>query len=231
MLRLKGMGVAASKKRKRRQDEAPPEPIPSGPALEELAVAPFVPPKAVTLLLVAAALGGVAYFGAQGLQAAKSGEGKLAGTLLRVQARNERPEAFELSNLQGEKVSLASLKGKVVFVNFWATWCPPCVEEMPSMRRLREKFADDDRFVMLAISADEGWEPVRKFFATDKPPFPVLLDANGALAKKYGTEKFPETYVIIDGKLVGYIVGPRDWDAWYAEAYLRALLPPSRASS
>ena len=62
------------------------------------------------------------------------------------------------------KISLRDLRGKIVVLNFWATWCPPCVEEMPSLLRLQAKLKDDPRFVLLAVSTDEGWEPVRKFF-------------------------------------------------------------------
>lgn len=92
------------------------------------------------------------------------------------------------------------------------------------MKRFYRRMKDDPRFVMLAVSADEDWAPVRKFFEKEPPPFPVLLDKSGELAKKYGTEKFPETYVVIDGRIVGYIVGPRDWDAWYAEAYAKGVM-------
>lgn len=219
------MGAAASKKRKRRVDEAPSQES-EGEVLEGLAIAPYVPPRFATLAFAALAVAGVGYFVAQGFLDSKVAEGQLAETLLRVEVRDEAPKPFELKGLDGKDISIAKLQGKVVFLNFWATWCPPCVEEMPSMHRLREKLADDDRFVMLAISADEDWAPVRKFFKGEPPPFSVLLDAGGDLAKKYGTEKFPETYVVVDGKLVGYIVGPRDWDTWYAEAYLRSLLGP-----
>lgn len=222
------MGAAASKKRRRRaaeaQQTAEAEAEPALEALEETSAAPFVPPRGVTLALLAVTLGGAAYFAAQGVEAARLSEGRLAATLLRVETKDEPPQRFELKSLEGETVSLSAYDGKVVFLNFWATWCPPCVEEMPSMRRLREKLADDDRFVMLAVSADDEWAPVKKFFRGETPPFSVLLDPGGDLAKQYGTEKFPETYVLVDGRLVGYIVGPRDWDTWYAEAYLRALL-------
>ncbi len=219
------MGAAASKKRKRKVEEAPSR-APEGEALEGLAIAPYVPPKVATLVFAAVALAGAGYFVAQGVRESRVAEGQLAEKLLAVEARDEATKPFELKDLQGKSISMAKLQGKVVFLNFWATWCPPCVKEMPSMHRLRDKLADDDRFVMLAISADEDWAPVRKFFKGEEPPFSVLLDAGGDLAKKYGTEKFPETYVVVDGKLVGYIVGPRDWDTWYAEAYLRSLLGP-----
>ena len=173
-------------------------------------------------LLLAVVLGFVAIVG-QGVVEASYGRGRLARSLLRVKPREGAPPGFALPTLNGPQINSSErFRGKVVFINFWATWCPPCVEEMPSMLRLQAKMADDPRFEMLAISTDEGWTPVRKFFE-QKPPFEVLLDAEGKLARTYGTEKFPETYVVVDGRLVGHIIGPRDWDTWYAEAYLRAM--------
>ena len=143
---------------------------------------------------------------------------------LRVESRDDAPVPFELVDLDGRKVTLASLSNKVVFINFWATWCPPCVEEMPSIFRLHERMGTRDDFVMLLVSADEDWTPVKKFFEGDKPPFPVLLDAKGDIARQYGTTRFPETFVVVNGKIKAFIEGPRDWDTWFAEAYLRSFL-------
>ena len=170
-----------------------------------------------------AVLIGAGYFVREGFAEAAVGKGRLARTLLRVEQRQEAPPSFALDSLVGQRVtSDERFRGRVVFINFWATWCPPCVEEMPSMLRLREKMNNDPRFDMLAISTDEDWPVVKKFFDAP-PPFEVLLDKEGKIAREYGTEKFPETYIVVDGRLIGYIIGPRDWDTWYAEAYLRAL--------
>ncbi len=210
--------VSTRKKRERGQE--PPAAAPVVPA----ANAEYNPPAALVALLAGLAVGGAGYYIAEGLGAVGAGEGRLAAQLLRVESKAQTPPAFNLQDIGGKSVSLTDFRGKVVFINFWATWCPPCIEEMPSMRRLQAKFQGDDRFVMLAISADEDWQPVREFFSKEPAPFRVALDAKGELAKRYGTEKFPETYILVDGQLVGYIIGPRDWDTWFAEAYLRALL-------
>ncbi len=184
-------------------------------------------PLPVRVAIVLAVLVGAGYFIQDGIAAARTGRGRLARSLLKVEARNEAPPSFTLERMRGgQAASEDQFRGRVVFINFWATWCPPCVEEMPSMLRLKEKMRDEPRFDMLAISTDEAWAPVRKFFER-APPFEVLLDKEGDLARRYGTEKFPETYVVVDGRLVGYIIGPRDWDTWYAEAYLRALVNDS----
>ncbi len=216
---------ASGEARGRRSRGAPaPEP-PAAAPLEALpSEPPYVAPRFVTVALLAFALVGAGTFAAEGVAGARVGQGRLAERLLGVDVRAEYPRGFSLPAMTGGQVSLDQLRGKVVFINFWATWCPPCVEEMPSMRRLHDKLARDPRFVMLAVSTDEDWDVVRRFFATSPPGFQVLLDRQGAVAKQYGTEKFPETYVVVDGELVGYIVGPRDWDTWYAEAYLRSLL-------
>jgi peroxiredoxin len=184
-----------------------------------------VPPTPVIAMFLAAAIAGVGFFMFDGVSSAALGRGKLASTLFRVdRSKRDRAPDFTLSTVDGKKVSLADYRGKVLFINFWATWCPPCIEEMPSMRRFHAKLKDDPRFAFLAISADDGWDPVKKFFEKEPAPFTVPLDESGKLAKEYGTEKFPETYVVIDGRIVGYIIGPRDWDTWYAEAYARELL-------
>ena len=204
----------------RRGDEG----VPAVEALEHLAPRPFVPARGVTLALALVIFGAFGYQIAEGMSAAKIGRGRISEQLLDVKVKDERPIDFELATMQGETRTLRDYAGKVVFLNYWATWCPPCIEEMPSMRRLAKRLGAEDRFVMLAVSADEEWAPVREFFAKDPAPFPVLLDPSGAVAKQYGTEKFPETYIIVDGRLVGHIVGPRNWDDWYAEGYLRSLL-------
>jgi peroxiredoxin len=213
---------AFKKKLKRAKEVAGKEPAHEPEAREPIAA---VPPSPVIAMFLAAAIAGAGFFLFQGVSSAELGRGRLASTLFRVEkAKRDRAIDFALPTYDGKKLSLADFRGKVLFINFWATWCPPCIEEMPSMKRFQDRMKNDPRFAFVAISADEGWDPVRKFFEKEPPPFTVLLDENGKLAKEYGTEKFPETYVVIDGRVVGYIVGPRDWDTWYAEAYARAVL-------
>jgi len=157
-------------------------------------------------------------------------------------ARGDDAPAFELATQDGKRVSLASLRGRVVFLNFWATWCPPCREEMPSMMALgRELEArHPGKFQMLAVSVDEGWDPIRAFFAAPQyggttAPLTVVLDrpdqattlayycaARGGCPGEY---KFPESYIVDSGgRLVAYVVGPRDWSDPRPRAYLERLL-------
>lgn len=185
---------------------------------------PKAPPTALAAVVLLATVGGAGAFAARGFAEVQRGDARLSARLLDVAPREKAALEFTLPKLDGGSVSLASFGDKVVLVNFWATWCPPCVEEMPSLIKMHDKFKSDPRFVFLAISADEGWDPVTRFFGGDRPSFTVLLDNKGELAKQYGTTMFPETYVVKRGKIIGFIEGPRRWDEWYVEKYLREVL-------
>lgn len=128
---------------------------------------------------------------------------------------------FSLPALRGERsVSLESLRGHVVLVNFWATWCGPCEREMPAMERLYRELGDRD-FELLAVSVDRDREAVRAFRERLGLSFPILLDPEKRAASAYQTHRYPESYLIDrDGTLVARYVGPREWDA---EAYVRRI--------
>ncbi len=120
---------------------------------------------------------------------------------------------FELPDLSEQEVRLSDYRGKVVFLNFWATWCKPCKEEMPSMEVLYRTYKDEG-LVVLAVSID------RVTTKNDIPPFvksmdlsfPVLIDSWGQTDKRYKLMGVPETYIIDrDGVLQEKIIGPRDW--------------------
>ncbi len=119
---------------------------------------------------------------------------------------------FSLSDLNNQEVKLSDLKGKVVFLNFWATWCPPCRKEMPSMQKLHDRFAKEE-FIMLAVSIDRsGIEQVGPFIKKNGYTFPVLLDSTGKVASQYKVKGIPATFIIDKkGKLVERHVGARNW--------------------
>ena len=102
---------------------------------------------------------------------------------------------FTLKTLDGKDVSLSDYQGKIVFLNFWATWCPPCRGEMPSMEQLYQKFKDKD-FVMLAVDLREDKDAVEKFIEEYKLNFPVLLDSKGKVGRTYMVTNIPTTYLI-----------------------------------
>ncbi len=131
---------------------------------------------------------------------------------------------FTVKDLDGKEVKLSDLKGSVVLVNFWATWCPPCKEEIPSMVKLN-KAMTGKAFRMLAISIDEdGKAAVDKYFKGNKD-LPTYLDAEGKTSQLYGTTGVPETFVVDkQGIIQKKIVGGMDWSSPDVIAYMDELL-------
>lgn len=122
---------------------------------------------------------------------------------------------WTLQSLEGEPVSLASLKGKVVFLNFWASWCAPCREEMPSMEELARKYQGRD-LVMIAATQDDDMGALdgflKRFMPEGRPVMRIVRDPGGEMAKAYGTQLLPETYIINrEGRVVARFVNKYDW--------------------
>jgi peroxiredoxin len=119
---------------------------------------------------------------------------------------------FTLPTLRGNSVKLSDYRGKVIFLNIWATWCPPCREEMPSMEALYRRLKGRE-FEMLAVSIDrDGGEVVGPFVAKYGLTFPVLLDSGNKTYKLYGLTGVPETFIIDRNGVVLYkIIGAQDW--------------------
>ena len=145
-----------------------------------------------------------------------------------AQALLEKGDAapdFTLPDLDGKMVRLSDQKGKVVFLNIWATWCPPCVEEMPSMEKLHQALKDED-FQILAVSIDkQGAEAVRPFMKQHKLNFTALVDKEETTKSAYQTTGVPETFIIDrDGIIIEKVIGPRNWASPEAIEYFRNLL-------
>lgn len=148
-----------------------------------------------------------------------------AGTATVGSAKGQEAPDFTLTNIQGQNVSLADLKGKVVILNFWATWCPPCREEMPSMEMLYRKFKDQG-LVILAVNVEkDGQKLVQSFLQRTPYTFPILFDGDAAVQNRYQIFRYPET-VIIDrnGKIVERVVGAIDWTSDQAVELIKSLL-------
>jgi peroxiredoxin len=117
---------------------------------------------------------------------------------------------FAFPDLNGQQVSLSEHRGKVVIINIWATWCPPCRQEMPSMQKLYERFKGEN-FNILAVSIDStGREAVAPFVQTMNLTFPVLLDSKEDIRTLYGLTGVPESFIIdkegiVDQKIIGPI--------------------------
>lgn len=119
---------------------------------------------------------------------------------------------FTLPGLDGKSVSLDDYRGKVVLLNIWATWCPPCVAEAPSLEKLNNRFKDDD-FKLLAVSIDEdGENAIVPFMERNKLSFPVLVDPERGIMELYGATGVPESFIVRkDGIIDEKVVGAIDW--------------------
>lgn len=150
---------------------------------------------------------------------------ELSHELNRVEPPKKAPD-FGLDDMDGERHSLADYKGKVVILNFWATWCPPCRREIPSMEAIHNAFRDED-FAILAINEWETEDHVFAFtgqLAVD-PTFPILFDKESEVAQDYGVKGLPTT-VFLDkkGRIVYRAVGGRDFDHPEVKKIIRGLL-------
>jgi peroxiredoxin len=138
---------------------------------------------------------------------------------------NPTAPLFTLEDLNGKKVNLKQYREQIVFLNFWATWCGPCKEEMPSMEALHQKFKERG-FVFLTISVDyEEAKKVKEFIQKHRYTFPVLLDPKCMTLDLYGVKGIPTT-ILIDkkGKMIGRAVGPKDWKHQEIENVLNQLI-------
>jgi peroxiredoxin len=144
--------------------------------------------------------------------------GAAAGGLVWVALRprgpvnmGDRAPGFTLPQLPSGRLSLSQFKGQVVVLNFWATWCAPCVMEAPSL----EQFATDMKsqgVTVIGVSVDEDGQALNKFVQSYHVSYPVARDPKAALANRYGTYKLPETYIIgRDGRVAEKIIGGTNW--------------------
>lgn len=146
---------------------------------------------------------------------------------------------FTLLNLKGESVSLSDFSGKVILINFWASWCAPCVSELPAMERLYQRLKDQG-FVIVAIGIDDEEASLREFQQRFGLTFPILYDNTSRTKRNYGVSGVPESFIIgrngrlvmiadiDDNKPVVRIVGPRLWDSPTAISRISKLLEEAK---
>ncbi|MEW6002637.1 MAG: TlpA disulfide reductase family protein [Nitrospirota bacterium] len=129
-----------------------------------------------------------------------------------IQPEKKRAPDFCLEDLKGKRVEFKSFRGKLVFLNFWATWCGPCKEELPSIDSLYQQFKEKD-FVFLTISVDYGGiKVVKEFIEKHRYTFPVLIDSKGKTLDLYKVKGIPSTFIIDKkGMIIGKAFGPRNW--------------------
>lgn len=123
---------------------------------------------------------------------------------------------FSLTSVQGEYISLEDLQGKIVLLDFWGTWCPPCVDSVPSLRQINKKFAGE-LFVMIAVSSDSDEEKWREFIAKNKMNWPQYLDRDSKIQRTFRVDVFP-TYVLIDQE--GVVRYRSTGGSWMKNAFL-----------
>ncbi|GHA81598.1 TlpA family protein disulfide reductase [Pontibacter akesuensis] len=131
---------------------------------------------------------------------------------------------FKMVDLQGKQVAFESLKGKVVFLNIWATWCPPCIAEMPNIQKLYEKVGSDNiAFVMLSVD-EGGMEKVKKYIDKKGYTFPVYLPAS-QLPQEFQSNAIPTTFIISpEGKIVAKQEGMADYNTPEVVAFLQGMV-------
>ncbi len=133
-------------------------------------------------------------------------------------------QAFALKDFAGKTANLSDYKGKLILLNFWASWCKPCLEELPSLLKLAEGMKGRE-FVVLAVSVDKTWDDVKKVVDPKTAPITVLLDSESKTPHDYGTRKFPESYVITpDGKIIAKFIGSRNWESPTFANFFESLL-------
>jgi len=186
-------------------------PPPSSDA-PEAAGADWVVPR--WLKVVFAGLAALSLIGLIGSTVSQVVGGKLARAKTALDAQELEGPARNIVGPRrgGGTYDLADSRGKIVLVNFWATWCAPCRDEMPSLARLAQQM-DPSSFQLVAVSVDDAWTPIETFFEGKPTPYPVVLDLKGdKFSVPYGTTKFPETYLIDQqGNLKLKFIGPRNW--------------------
>jgi len=137
--------------------------------------------------------------------------------------RGRPAKDFQLT-LDNKPAHLSDLRGKVVLLNFWATWCQPCVDEAPALNALQQRIAPLGGMI-LGVSVDDDASAYDSFLKAYGVDFPTYRDPSKRIALDYGTTMYPETYVINrDGKLDRKIIGPQDWTSPEMMAYLTNVL-------
>lgn len=144
------------------------------------------------------------------------------GCSRRAQTGRPAPD-FHLTLANGQKVSLASYRGKVVVLNFWASWCPPCIQETPALERLAQEFPQH-KVVVLGVSIDADPVAYQTFLTDYHIDYPTARDPSQDLMHRYGTLQIPETYIISpDGTVARKLVSIADWTSPQMQAYLSGL--------
>lgn len=158
------------------------------------------------------------------LEASRAESELLNGLKLSGYQSSTKPPEFKGATTDGRTVSLDSLRGKVVLLNFWASWCQECRPEMPMFEQLHREFGAQGLSVM-GINSREGTQAIREYAKELRLTFPLVLDPKGEINAAYGVVGLPATFLIgRDGRAVARAVGPREWAGAPGKAIIKALL-------
>ena len=142
----------------------------------------------------------------------------------RVVNVNDTAPGFTITADNGRSISRSDFGGKLLVVNFWATWCPPCIQEMPSLDQFQKRFAGSG-VVVLGISVDRSERAYRDLLRKAGVSFLMARDPEARISAEYGTFKYPESYVINSrGKVVQKIIGPTNWMDQRMVSYIQSML-------
>ncbi len=134
-----------------------------------------------------------------------------------------RAPEFSITTDQGQQVTPDSFGGKVLVLNFWATWCSPCVQEIPSLNQFQKRFAKSG-VVVVAVSIDKNPQKYRAFLDRIHVSFDTARDPKADISAKYGTFQYPETYIIKDGRVMRKFAEAEDWVSDDMTQYVQSLL-------
>lgn len=153
---------------------------------------------------------------------ASSSEEYLTKLKIASMPRNQAA-SFDMPDLDGRRVASQEFAGKLIVLNFWATWCGPCKDEMPAFERLRRTL-DPDRVAVVTVTTDLQRDGIRHFLRTLNVQLPVLFDEDQEVSRAYMVRALPTTVIIgPTGQMIGRAVGPRQWDSAEAVALMRHL--------
>ena len=149
----------------------------------------------------------------------------------RAVAVGELAPRFELPSLAEGPARLRDFHGQVVVLNFWATWCQPCVEETPSLEKFAEKMRPDG-VAVIGVSVDQDQAALERFVLAQRLSFPIARDPEQVLSGRYGTFIFPETYILDrSGRVAEKIIGPIDWQDPRIIEFVRGLARPNERAA
>ena len=134
-----------------------------------------------------------------------------------------RAPDFSIVTDSGKRISPADFGGKVLVLNFWATWCPPCLQEIPSLNQFQQEFAKDG-VVVVAISIDKNQQKYRNFLKRIPVAFQTVRDPSANISGEYGTFQYPESYVIKDGRILHKYAEGENWLSDDVQQYMRSTL-------